>query len=476
MRVRTSVFYVLGVVCLFGGKSFAEPRYHTPNDLAGRFGEAFHPLEKIRGDEYLESVKRAGRNIACSVMVATYQNRLIQRAHHHIAKGFHNGIIGQALVRFELLPDRPDWVRHGLFSEEIPATVYGVASLTTGRADEDPWHLKPDVTGMSIGLDVNGKWTVLTTTASVGAFGDTLEGFSHLGSFSAIGAKFFGGIPMERIAYVLKTLKEDAPLDDEPWFFQGLRRRRMEIGGLIGEGAFVIRHPIAGLGTLVPAILSGRRTPFYGYRDVGFGSGHAYLLEETPSMDKREAFRFGFRLAGPPYNQHIRENLPSWIKTFTRALIEGDHDYLSTEFNRRMEEGEVVYEMYVQREDKRNPNRTPIERTHRRWYSEKTPVALVTLHGKPGNTAWSFVTSDVSRMVRRMPFNPGFNWHLPLGDLGYGRAVGPMVNEISGAYWLSAATRQARAIVGGNLDEAEMSKALEEIQAIHRAARALEER
>ncbi|MCB0417955.1 MAG: hypothetical protein H6617_10055 [Bdellovibrionaceae bacterium] len=474
MRFRTLVFSLIGLVCLYSGTASAHANYHTPTDLAARFGEAFHPLEAPRGDAYLESVKRAGRNIACSVMVATYSNRLLQRAHHHIAKGFHNGIIGQALVKFELLSNRPEWTRHGLFSDDIPATVYGVASLTTGRADEDPWHLKPDVTGMSVGLDVNGKWTVLTTTASVGAFGSTLEGFSHLGSFSAIGAKFFGGIPMERIAYVLRTLKEDAPLDDEPYFFQGLRRRRMEIGGLIGEGAFVLRHPIAGLGTLVPAILSGRRTPFFGYRDVGFGSGHAYLLEETPQMKDRVAFRYGFRLAGPPYNQHIREKIPGWIKTFTRAIIDGDYSYLSTEFNRRMEEGEVVYEMYVQREDKDNPRRTPIERTHRRWKSEKIPVALVTLQGKPGNTAWSFVTSDTARMVRRMPFNPGFNFHLPLGDLGYGRAVGPLVNNISGAYWESAATRQARAIVGGSVDDAEMARALEEIQAVHRAARALQ--
>lgn len=474
---RRSPFALALVLLLLPWVSSADPiRFYDPTVVADRFFERFHPAEDLRDLRYFESMQRAGMNIACASAVAAYANR-------GLSKVFHNGSIGAGIVRFELMPNLPPHLKHGIFSDEMPKEVYGIANFTTGRWDEEPWQLKPDATGLTVGLVVNGKWVVFTTTASAGAFGRTLEDFSHLASYSAMGAMIAGGLTRRELQQVVEALRNDEAFQDRAWF-PAFRRLRLSLGGALGEGAFVLRHPIAGLGTLLPATLVGRRSPFTGYADIGFGSGHAYLATDQVPLADRTAFRFGFRLADTPFSRRIRRELPSWPATVWRATVGGQHQHLTNEFNKWNELHDIELEMYVREENKVDPRRTRVESPHRGWYGPETVVARVTvLRRRPGIEGGRLYGEDLPRVIRRMPFNPGFSTFLPLGDLGYGRAAGPLygldqraTGLDAGAYWRSAMLRHALGMSPHGLNRAELDEGIQLISGFGaRYARGVEE-
>jgi hypothetical protein len=263
---------------------------------------------------------------------------------------------------------------------------------------------------------------------------------------------------------------------------QGVRGRLAAmVGELLGELIFVTRNFKAASSTLVPAIFSGRRSPFLGYsgwlglgENTGFGSGHPYLLNSVPPAEldyganpgqERRAFRYGFRLLPEPWVSHshtedLKNNVPGFVKTFARAFR--DRHYLSTEF-KKWNYGPVKYELYVQLEDQVHPENTPIEANHRRWKSEKTRVATLTLlPSQPGSQ------EVLEQLVREFPANPGLGYHRPVGALGFDRAVGSIVKRdaspdqaaIGGAYALSQDRRKAIAVDNGRLDLEELKARL----------------
>ncbi|MBP7844673.1 MAG: hypothetical protein KA116_07640 [Proteobacteria bacterium] len=475
-------FYFIFVLYLSYSQAIfsAEPHFVTPKELAETATMIVHPLTRARScEEIIVDLKTVGRNIGTA-------SALTKLLYGHATKVFHNHSIGSAFVRFELMPTRPEFLRQGMFSDAIPSVSYGFANFTTGRSTPNPPHLKPDVTGLTVVLNMNQKPVVLTTTASKGAFGDTGKQFSELAWFPTIMSSVLSGYSKEDL---MNTQKADWKWDEKK-----SKSLRVNLGSILGEalgeGIFIARNPKPALGTLLPAILSGRFSPFFGYRgvlglgdNIGFGSGHAFLLESL-SPEKldpvknigisRTAFRFGFRIVDSPVNRALIENEPGLLKTLDRVIGTGwnkaDSRYLSTEFKKWNQAGPIEYEMYVQLEDKTHPENTPIEATHRRWKSEKIPVARMTL--LPVKTGADEVLND---FINKIPANPGLGFHRPLGVLALDRSMGPVVsreglNAGSGAYSQSSALRGA---LGVDLQRFQVEAIIEKINSLPELMRSL---
>jgi hypothetical protein len=468
------LFFSLGVYS-------EEPHFVTPKELAETATMIVHPFIRARScEDIIVDLKSVGRNIGTA-------SALTKLLYGHATKVFHNHSIGSAFVRFELLPTRPEFLRQGMFSDSIPAVSYGFANFTTGRSTPNPPHLKPDVTGLTVVLNMNQKPVVLTTTASKGAFGDTGKQFSELAWFPSIMSSVLSGYSKEDL---MNTQKADWKWDENK-----AKSLRVKFGSLLGEalgeGIFIARNPKPALGTLLPAILSGRFSPFFGYRgilglgdNIGFGSGHAFLLESLSpeKLDpvknigiKRTAFRFGFRIVDSPANRALIENEPGLLKTLDRVIGTGwnkaDSRYLSTEFKKWNQVGPIEYEMYVQLEDKNHPENTPIEETHRRWKTEKIPVARMTL--LPAKKGADAILND---FINKVPANPGLGFHRPLGVLAMDRSMGPVVSReglnavVSGAYSQSSALRGA---IGVDLQRFQVEAIIERINSLPEHMRSL---
>jgi hypothetical protein len=424
--MKTLCFFLIFVaICM----SAPADSYYTPQTVTRNLFVPMHPEEAARGDEYRDQLIRAGENIRCGAAVAAWLNR-------ERSKVFHNGIIAPAFVKWELLPDRPSDIRFGLFADSTPQSVMGVGSFTTGRSGKDPWQLLPDVTGLSIGLSINGHWVALTLTASQGAFGRTIDEFSDLAGFSARDALRAGLLSQKEAEKILEQLRQGNWPDDDTSFSPLLRRLAMAAGGSFGEARFVATHPLVGLFTLVPATLAARNNPLLGYHEIGFGSGQSFLLSEEAPFEKRRSFRIGVRLAKNEFNDRIRKESPNLFQT----LISGAmfHRHLELEFTRWSNQADIEMEVYLVVDD------TGIDAPHVRPPNKnEIPVAKLTIlrravHARYGSLAYG----ELERLVKTMPFNPGFNMHLPLGNLGVGRSAS------LGAYWRSQALRRAPGFAG----------------------------
>jgi hypothetical protein len=149
----------------------------TPQELAETAAQKVHLGAKVRScEQIIADLEIGGRNIGTAAAMA-------KTLYGEGTKVFHAHSIGSTFVQLELNPHRPDFLRHGMFSDGMPQTSYGFANFSTGRSTPAPPHLKPDVTGLTVVLDMNGLPVVLTTTAAQGAFADTAVEFSELAWF-----------------------------------------------------------------------------------------------------------------------------------------------------------------------------------------------------------------------------------------------------------------------------------------------------
>lgn len=449
---------------LLAGHASRAAHFVTPQELAATAAHRVHLGTKARSCEDIEAdLNTVGRNIGTAAA-------MVKSLYGEGGKVFHQHSIGSTFVQFDLSPDRPDFIRHGMFSNEMPNRSFGFANFTTGRSTPAPPHLKPDVTGLTVVLDMNGFPVVLTTTAAPGAFADTAVQFSELAWFPALMTAFLGGWSKDEL---MATRDSDWKWNQSK--AEGVRGRLAAlVGELLGESIFFARNIKAAASALLPAIFSGRRSPFLGYsgwfglgENTGFGSGHPYLLNSVPPSElengvkagqERRAFRYGFRLVSEPDDPHshtedLKRNVPGFARTLARAYW--DRHYLSAEF-RKWNFGPVKYELYLQLEDLSNPYKTPLDVNHRAWKSEKIPVATLTLLPAQGGSP-----EVLERLVREFPANPGLGFHRPVGALGFDRAVGPLVKRdaaaangsvVGGAYVLSQERRGALAVDNGRID------------------------
>lgn len=459
----TTVRLILAGI-LIAANSHAVPiPYYTPQTLASRVmaGELFHPGENPRGPEFYKTLGQAGRNIGCGAKFWLAANGVP-------GKVFHAGLIGTGIVEVELLADRPAEIRSGMFSDSVPQKFYGVASFTRGRGDIHPWQAVPDVLGLSLGLDIGGRWVAMTMTASGGAFGRTHLAFSDLAGFTGFAGNW---------AHYLTGWA--------PAIVQSVADR---LGSLAGEGLFVFRHPISGLFVLLPAALNNgpvRSSPYLGYGNIGFGSGHAYLLDETVPLSQRRAFKYGVRLVDNEANaQILKERAGFW--NYTKAAVQGvfKSQAISDDFRHWNRMRDIEFELYIQLDDPSTPSRTPIEDPRWRWKTEVIPVARIKLlqelpvtdRGQGVGLADVNLANDVRTFADKMSFNPGFGMHIPLGDLGVGRGIGAVMGRPragapsereAGSYWTSQQMRGAVGFSSGDLEMAEIEAFTRQLGSLH---------
>lgn len=449
---------------LLAANSHADPDpYFTPQTLASRVmaGEVFHSGENPRGTEFYQTLGAAGKNIGCAA-------KFWLAANGEPGKVFHAGLIGTGLVEVELLADRPLEIRSGMFSDSVPQKFYGVASFTRGRGDMHPWQAVPDVLGLSLGLDIGGRWVALTMTASAGAFGKTHLEFSDLAGFTGFAgswARYLTG-----------------------WAPSIVQSAAGRLGGMAGEGLFILRHPISGFFVLAPATINNgpvRSSPYLGYGNVGFGSGHAYLLDESVPLNQRRAFKYGVRLVDNEANAQILKERAGWWN-YTKAAFQGvlKSQAISEDFKRWNRLRDIEFELYIQLDDPFTPSNTPIEDPRKRWKTDVIPVARIKLlqelpvtdRGQGGALADVNLANDVRTFADKMSFNPGFGMHIPLGDLGVGRAVGAVMGRPrpgsptgseAGSYWRSQQIRGAVGFSSGDLEMAEIEAFTRQLSALH---------
>jgi hypothetical protein len=454
---------------LFAANSHAAPvPYYTPQTLASRVmaTEVFHPGENHRGPEFYKTLGQAGRNIGCGAKFWLAANGVP-------GKVFHGGLVGTGMVEVELLADRPAEIRSGMFSDSVPQKFYGIASFTRGRGDMHPWQALPDVLGLSLGLDIGGRWVAMTMTASGGAFGKTHLEFSDLAGFTG-----FAGSWAQYLTGWAPSIVQSAA---------------GRLGGMAGEGLFILRHPLSGLFVLAPATINNgpvRSSPYLGYGNVGFGSGHAYLLDESVPFSRRRAFKYGVRLVDNEANaQILKERAGFW--NYTKAAFQGvfKSKAISDDFHHWNRMRDIEFELYIQLDDPLTPENTPIEDPRWRWKTEVIPVARIKLlqelpvtdRGQGVGIADVNLANDLRTFADRMSFNPGFGLHIPLGDLGVGRGVGAVMGRPrpgsptgseTGSYWKSQQMRGAVGFSSGDLEMAEIESFTRQLGSLHSRYRA----
>ncbi|MCB0405313.1 MAG: hypothetical protein KDD51_11050 [Bdellovibrionales bacterium] len=432
---------VMSLFLSLGQAAIADLHYYTSAELAERWEGRVHPGETPRGTRFLRSIRRGGFWIGCAATVAAYQ-------YGDLGKVFHRGVIGATFVRFTLNPARPSGVRFGAFSDEIPQTLFGIGSFTTGRDNPDENQLIPDVTGLSIALMHGDRWVPWTSTASRGAFARNGERFARLAGFSAIGRMALGLLSPRELAeaHVIRQRAAQEgqafgyPQDNGYLYSPGsLRSGAMALGGLIGEGVFGIHDPRPGIGTLGPAVFSGRRSPFPGYKDVGFGTDTRLLTESVP-FESRRAFRLSFSLADTETNRQLLTEIPSLYQTVVnnvRGTPVGDYNpplrlyqgrHLTAQFDKwvRQKGISIDYDVWMQLDDPASPRLTPIEAAHLGWYSEKILVGRLSLLSFGDRYD---IGHRLNGFARRMHLGPGEGYHLPVGDLPWYRSVGSIIGR-----------------------------------------------
>jgi len=442
MKAREA--WILAVACL-GSTGFADPpKYYTDYAVASRWAGRVHPGERERGDAFIDSVRRGGMFVGCAAAVAAYSNG-------SLSKVFHNGVIGATFAEWILDPHRPAYVREGAFSDAIPQTLWGLASFTTGRDTLAPNQLIPDVTGLGIALfngDLEVPWT---STASSAAFGRNGVGFARLAGYPAFTKMLLGAMSPSGLRSAVESRQKGEEDPENPYLYAPgiLRRTALALGTPIGEGLFSLRDPVPAVGTLLPAALTGRRNPFPGYKNIGFGTD-TRLLSETPPLKDRRAFRLSFAFANTANNWQVLQGTPGWGRTLinnfrgTRAgdiydgvdanysdvrLHRGQH--LSGQFERwmRRENFVIDYDVYMQLNDPGYPETTPIESAHRPWTSPRIRVATLRLHSYGTRPE---IGEALNQLARRMHMPPGAGYHLPVGDLAWYRSAGRILGKADG--------------------------------------------
>ncbi|MBY0372019.1 hypothetical protein K2X33_15145, partial [bacterium] len=393
MSKARGVFPSLWVISIVAFPALAAPTYYTPQSVAAKVqaGEVFHPQETPRAETFFKDLAKAGRNISCA-------SRLWLAANGSPSKVFHQKILGSGLIELELDPDRATGIRHGLFADGGPQKIRGVMSLTRGRGDASPLQGVPDVLGMSLGLDVGGKWVALTMTASQGAFGKTHLEFSDLAGFSGR-----AGLAGRWLTGLLPEI---------------LQHYAGKLAGMGGEGLFAVRHPKTGLFVLLPGTLNGglvRASPFLGHGDIGFGSGHAYLLDEAAPVNERRAFKFSVKLVETGLAQTIQAERTGFLNKLLAIGRGLDPNYLSKDFDHWTRQGDIEFDLFVQVDDPKAPETTPIEDPRWAWPTEPLRVGRIRLLAQrpvtqTGNGPIVDVNlaRDVTTFCDQMSFNPGF--------------------------------------------------------------------
>lgn len=414
------------------------PHIYTAEELAQRWQGVVHPGENPRGEAFLKSVKLGGFYVGCGAAMAAYAN-------DGLGKVFHEHVIGATVAQFDLDPNRPEFVRYGSFSNDVPQRLWGIAAYTTGRDKKDPNHLMPDATGLGLRLMQGENWISWSSTASRAAFARRGANFPRLTGFPAIARALLGfmsptGLFEAHQGRSAGIEQPDNPYRQRPGWF---RRLALGLGGMLGEGAFVLADPSPGFGTLVPAILSGRRSPFPGFSDVGYGADTRLLSDAFP-LDKRRAYRLTFKLADNETNRQLLEEIPGWIATFDNNLrgtpanqIYSDSSdetrilrrkHLTAQFNKWIQRKgiQIVYDVYIQLDDPEHPDLTPIELSHKGWYSPKIRVATLTLHSIGEKPA---LGQALNEFANQMHLSPAESMHLPVGDLAWYRSVGRLIGR-----------------------------------------------
>ncbi len=422
--MKSWVFSALSFsLCL--GIAEGKPHLYTAEEIASKWQGQVHPGEAARGFEFLESAKTGGFYIGCGAVVASFANDAV-------SKVFHNDPFAATAYKFVLDPNRDAITRHGAFSDESPQTTWGVAALTTGRDVVGANQLAADVTGLTL-FDEYQSWTA---TASRGAFARTGPRFARLAGFPALAKMFLGGMSSDQLrAAHAGRLADDEPGDNPYRHRPNWYRRNIAIpaGGLAGQGAFIFADWSPGFGTLVPATLTGRRSPFPGYRDIGYGTDTRLLTEDVP-LEERLAFRLQFTLADTETNRKLRAQIPGWLETIENNLLgtkvneAGDRLYpghhLTAQFDKWMsQEGITVdYDVWMNLE---SPDRRSqvIELPHRRFDGELHHVGVISL--LPYGNRYDLNARCVD-FARKAHAGPGLGYHLPVGNLAWFRSVGRM--------------------------------------------------
>lgn len=429
------------VLIMLSSIAVAKPRLYTAEDLSEKWRGQVHPGEKARGDEFMNSVRLGAFYIGCGAAVASFAN-------DSLSKVFHNDPFAATAYRLTLDPNRAAITRHGAFADDFPQTSWGIAAFTTGRDVEGANQLAVDVTGLTL-FDEHQSWTA---TASRGAFARTGPKFARLAGFPALAKMFLGAMSAEQLraahmGRLLETEDGDNPYRRRPnWY-----RRNIAIpgGGLAGQGAYILADWSPGFGTLVPAIVTGRRSPFPGYSDIGYGTDTRLLTEDVP-LEQRLAFRLQFTLADTETNRRLRAEIPSWLKTVENNVFgtemgpDGERLYpghhLTAQFDKWMSQEGITVDydvwMNLERADQRS---RVIESPHLRFDGELHHVGVMSL--LPYGNRYDLNARCVD-FAKRAHAGPGVGYHLPVGDLAWYRSVGQLIgrstpieiHQVSGRY------------------------------------------
>ena len=406
----------------------AKPHLYTPDELAQKWQGQVHPGETPRGDDFRNSIMTGAFYIGCAAGVASFAN-------DEVSKVFHNDLFAATVYRLSLDPNRDAITRHGAFSDDVLQTTWGVAAFTTGRDVVGANQLEPDVTGITL-FDEYQSWTA---TASRGAFARTGPRFARLAGFPAIMKMILGGMSPEQLRNAHFERVNQVPPGDNPYRYRPNWYRRsvaIPAGGMVGQGAFILSDWSPGFGTLVPAVLTGRRSPFPGYSDIGYGTDTRLLTEDVPMKD-RLAYRLQFTLADTETNRRLLSEIPGWIETISNnlrgtpvgedgtRLYAGKH--LTAQFDKWMsQEGITVdYDVWMNLENpERRSNR--IESPHLRFDGDLHHVGVMSLI--PYGARYELNARCVE-FAKKAHAGPGVGYHLPVGNLAWYRSVGRLLGR-----------------------------------------------
>lgn len=368
--------------------------------------ELVHPLEEYAHGSAIADAD-AAREDAWTVL--ELQKKLKERHpdFDYTPRVFHEKSHGFVLGTFQLRPDIPQEMKHGLFAES-PSKIWLVLLRYSNGLGVVQHDLSFDVRGVMVEL------LEFDPTRSLNDQTIGVKNFLMTNQQTPVGKTH-----RDFVEFAVAT--NNGPFGLLKYFFHHPE---------------VAKKAIPAVARPVPSLLT-----------ESYFSGHPYLLHGN--REDGRAFKFSLHLS--PLDQTGRNDnveklratrTPTLWNTITaacRGLYVGC-DYLSQDMFHWLGNSAVQLDFSVQLEDQQNPSVTPIEDNSVAWNVKPVPVARITLLPQTFD-------KNLKYDGNRLGFNPRESAFTPISDMGWARGFSGYPSSQRGREAITSEKERLRQII-----------------------------